>query len=135
MRWDFPCPGCRRKHAPPKRHLRWEWLNTENTILLDTSVLRPDLIVSDVIYNPRETRFLREAKEAGCPVFNGMYMLLYQGAAAFRLWTGQDMPVNAIKKKFFFLKTPVVLQKYRRSFIYVFILFLQKPLLCGSLCS
>jgi shikimate dehydrogenase len=75
--------------------------NTENTILPDTSILRPDLVVSDVIYNPRETRFLREAKEAGCAVFNGMYMLLYQGAEAFRLWTGQNMPVAEIKKKFF----------------------------------
>lgn len=75
--------------------------NTESTILPDTSILRPDLVVSDVIYNPRETRFLREAKEAGCAVFNGMYMLLYQGAEAFRLWTGQDMPVAEIKRKFF----------------------------------
>ena len=41
------------------------------------------------------------AREAGCPVFNGMYMLLYQGAEAFRLWTGQEMPVEHIKKMFF----------------------------------
>lgn len=75
--------------------------DTDATILPDTSILRPELIVSDVIYNPRETRFLREAKEAGCAVFNGMYMLLYQGAEAFRLWTGQAMPVAEIKKKFF----------------------------------
>ena len=75
--------------------------NTEGTIIEDTSLYHPDLIVSDVIYNPRETRFLKEAKEAGCRTFNGMYMLLYQGAEAFRLWTGKEMPVKEIKANFF----------------------------------
>ena len=74
---------------------------TEGTIIEDTSLYRPDLIVSDVIYNPRETRFLREAREAGCRTFNGMYMLLYQGAEAFRLWTGKEMPLEEIKAKYF----------------------------------
>lgn len=73
----------------------------DHAIITDTSLYRPDLIVSDVIYNPQETRFLREAREAGCQTFNGMYMLLYQGAEAFRLWTGQEMPVAEIKAKYF----------------------------------
>lgn len=75
--------------------------NTEGTIIEDTSLYHPDLIVSDVIYNPRETRFLKEAREAGCRTFNGIYMLLYQGAEAFRLWTGKEMPVKEIKANFF----------------------------------
>lgn len=75
--------------------------NTEGTIIEDTSLYHPDLIVSDVIYNPRETRFLKEAREAGCRTFNGMYMLIYQGAEAFRLWTGKEMPVKEIKANFF----------------------------------
>lgn len=75
--------------------------NTEMSIIPDISVFRPDLIVSDIIYNPQETLLLRQAKEAGCQTFNGMYMLLYQGAEAFRLWTGQDMPVDLIKEKYF----------------------------------
>lgn len=75
--------------------------NTEGTIIEDTSLYHPDLIVSDVIYNPRETRLLKEAREAGCRTFNGMYMLLYQGAEAFRLWTGKEMPVKEIKANFF----------------------------------
>ena len=75
--------------------------DTEGTIITDTSIFRPELIVSDVIYNPRETRLLREAREAGCHTFNGMYMLLYQGAEAFRLWTGREMPVAEIKAKYF----------------------------------
>ena len=60
-----------------------------------------DLFVFDVIYNPQETRLLREAKEAGCKTGNGMYMLLYQGAASFKLWTGEEMPVEIIKEKYF----------------------------------
>ena len=60
-----------------------------------------DLIVSDIIYNPRETKLLTMAKNQGNPFFNGSYMLLYQGAEAFRLWTGMEMPVEKIKKEFF----------------------------------
>ncbi len=75
--------------------------NVDRTIIQDTSMFHKDLFVFDVVYNPRETRLIREAKEAGCKAGNGMYMLLYQGAASFKLWTGQDMPVDIIKAKFF----------------------------------
>lgn len=75
--------------------------NEEASIITDLSMFHKDLIVSDVIYNPRETKFLRLAKEAGCAAFNGLYMLLYQGAEAFKLWTGQEMPVEIIKEKYF----------------------------------
>ena len=44
---------------------------------------------------------MRQAEEAGCRVSNGMNMLLYQGAAAFRLWTGKEMPVPLVREKFF----------------------------------
>lgn len=75
--------------------------NAEACILKDASMLRSDMVVSDVIYEPKETRLLRMAREAGCSTFNGMYMLLYQGAEAFRIWTGQEMPVEHIKEKYF----------------------------------
>lgn len=75
--------------------------NTDACIIKDTSVFHKDLIVSDVIYNPEETKLLRLAREAGCPTFNGLYMLLYQGAEAFRLWTGEEMPIPIIKEKYF----------------------------------
>lgn len=68
---------------------------------VDASLLHPNLIVSDIIYNPKETRLLKEAKAMGCPVMNGLYMLLYQGAAAFECWTGKEMPVSIIKEKYF----------------------------------
>jgi len=67
----------------------------------DTSFFFPDLIVADVIYNPAKTRFLQDAEKAGCRTFNGMYMLLYQGEAAFKIWTGCDMPVEIIREKYF----------------------------------
>ena len=75
--------------------------DTEKSILPDSSLLHKDLTVADIIYNPRKTLLLRQAEEAGCSVFNGMYMLLYQGAEAFRLWTGQEMPVEEIKERYF----------------------------------
>jgi len=75
--------------------------NTDNCIIDNEDVFRSDLIVSDVIYNPRETKLLRIAKEHSCKTFNGLYMLLYQGAEAFKIWTGKEMPVEDIKEKFF----------------------------------
>lgn len=67
----------------------------------DSSLLPKELIVSDIIYNPRKTLLLKQAEEAGCPYFNGLYMLLYQGAAAFTCWTGLEMPIELIKEKYF----------------------------------
>ena len=75
--------------------------HTEDCPLADLSGLHEGLIVSDVIYNPRETFLMKEAAARGCSTFNGLYMLLYLGAEAFYLWTGQDMPVAHIKEKFF----------------------------------
>ena len=75
--------------------------NEQNSIITDPSMFHKDLVVSDVIYNPRETALLKLAREAGCKTQNGLYMLLYQGAEAFRLWTGQTMPVELIKEKYF----------------------------------
>lgn len=75
--------------------------NTDNCIIKDENVFRPELIVSDVIYNPRETKLINMAKSHGCKTFNGLYMLLYQGAEAFKLWTGKDMPVEQIKAMHF----------------------------------
>lgn len=75
--------------------------DTDDCLITDTSVFHKNLIVSDIIYNPEETKLLRLAKEHGCAVFNGLYMLLYQGAEAFKIWTGKEMPVELIKEKYF----------------------------------
>lgn len=75
--------------------------NIEDSLITDTTMFHPNLTVSDIIYNPEETKLLRLAKETGCKTFNGLHMLLYQGAAAFKLWTGQEMPIEIIKEKYF----------------------------------
>ncbi|ADK15923.1 MULTISPECIES: shikimate dehydrogenase [Clostridium] len=69
------------------------------TYIPDKSFLRPDLIVTDTVYAPRETVLLKMAKEVGCKkTMNGLGMMLFQGAAAFKLWTGKDMPIEHMKK-------------------------------------
>lgn len=68
---------------------------------IPASLLDSHLIVSDIIYNPRQTQLLKDAKKAGCPTMNGLYMLLYQGAASFECWTNEKMPVSIIKEKYF----------------------------------
>lgn len=75
--------------------------NANQSLITDPTIFHKDLIVSDVIYNPRETQLLKLAREAGCRTQNGLYMLLYQGAEAFKLWTGKEMPVKIIKEKYF----------------------------------
>ena len=75
--------------------------NIDGCLVPDTSYFHPELIVSDVIYNPKQTKLLTMAKSAGLSTFNGMYMLLYQGAEAFRIWTNHEMPVDLVKKELF----------------------------------
>jgi shikimate dehydrogenase len=53
-------------------------------------------LVYDLVYNPRETPLLREAARAGARVLGGLPMLVYQGAAAFEMWTGKDAPVKVM---------------------------------------
>jgi len=47
-------------------------------------------LVYDLTYNPRETRLLREASEAGCETLDGLEMLIRQAAAQFKIWTGYE---------------------------------------------
>lgn len=65
--------------------------------ITDLSWFRPDLIVTDVVYAPPQTRMLREAQAAGCLTCDGLGMLLCQGAEAFRLYSGMEMPVEEIR--------------------------------------
>ncbi|HMF55271.1 MAG TPA: shikimate dehydrogenase [Pyrinomonadaceae bacterium] len=55
-------------------------------------------IAYDLVYNPLETRFLREAREAGCETIGGLSMLVEQAAAQFKLWTGTDAPVETMRE-------------------------------------
>jgi quinate/shikimate dehydrogenase len=75
---------------------------TKGTAVPDPSVFREDLVVADVVYNPAQTRMMREAREAGVrTVIGGKGMLLWQGVSAFKLFTGQDMPVDEVKALYF----------------------------------
>lgn len=55
-------------------------------------------LVYDLVYNPVETPLLREAKKAGARVLGGLPMLVYQGAAAFEIWTGKKAPIDIMFK-------------------------------------
>lgn len=69
----------------------------DQSLITDPSWLREDLIVYDTVYAPRTTKLMTIAQAAGVRhVFNGLGMMLYQGAEAFQLWTGQAMPGQAI---------------------------------------
>jgi shikimate dehydrogenase len=65
---------------------------------LDKKLLRRGLIVFDAVYNPLQTRLMREAAEAGAKTISGLDMLIGQGALAFELWTGMKPPVAEMKK-------------------------------------
>ncbi len=60
-------------------------------------ILYPDAIVMDIVYNPLETRFLKEAKKIGCKVVPGIEMFIYQGVRQFELWTGRDAPIDIMR--------------------------------------
>jgi len=71
------------------------------SVVKDVTMFHPNLVVTDAVYNPKETKMLREAKEAGCTCIDGQGMLVWQGAAAFKLYTGQEMPVEGVKDLLF----------------------------------
>ena len=68
------------------------------SVVPDASYFRPELIVVDVPYSPLETTMRSMAKSVGCKTMNGLGMMLFQGSAAFELWTGEPMPIEHMKK-------------------------------------
>ena len=74
----------------------------EESLIKDTRVFRENLVVADAVYNPRETKMLQDAQAAGCKIaLGGIGMLLRQGEAAFRIFTGENMPTEEVYEKFF----------------------------------
>ena len=71
------------------------------SVVKDVKAFYPGLVVADAVYNPEETKLLKEAKEAGCTCIGGKGMLLWQGVAAFKLFTGKDMPVKEVKELYY----------------------------------
>jgi len=66
---------------------------------LRLEVIPKGVLVYDVVYNPRLTPLLRLAREAGADTLDGLPMLVYQGAASFKLWLGKEAPVDIMLKK------------------------------------
>lgn len=69
-----------------------------NEMPVPTDWLHPQLIASDLIYNPLETRLLSEAKAIGARVHSGVGMFINQGALAFELWTGKSAPGEVMRE-------------------------------------
>jgi len=66
---------------------------------LDNILLHEDLMVFDIIYNPLETRLIKDAAQLGCKTLGGLEMLVNQGALAFEWWTGKKPSTDLMKKK------------------------------------
>lgn len=71
------------------------------TPVKDATVFHKNLIVADVVYNPKKTKLMLDAEVAGCKTVGGLGMLLWQGAEAYKLFTGEDMPVQEVKELYF----------------------------------
>jgi shikimate dehydrogenase len=67
-------------------------------IPLDVDSLRPEMAVADVIFNPPQTRLIREAAERGCSVLDGLGMLVSQGVISFQIWTGVTPDPNVMRE-------------------------------------
>lgn len=66
---------------------------------VDFELISPNTFVYDIIYTPAETLFLKTAREHGCQTLNGEGMLVGQGAASFKLWTGADADIELMTEK------------------------------------
>jgi shikimate dehydrogenase len=66
--------------------------------LVTSDMMHSDLVVFDIVYNPLNTRLLQEAEIAGANIIDGVKMLVYQGAQAFKIWTGKTPPVDVMEK-------------------------------------
>jgi shikimate dehydrogenase len=69
-----------------------------NQSLTKPEWLKPNLTVMDIVYNPMETKLVKDAKSAGAKVVNGLEMLIYQGAASFEIWTKKQAPVKVMRE-------------------------------------
>ena len=67
------------------------------SLIKDIKTLHNSLFVADIIYYPSKTELLSQAEEMGCKIMNGLNMLVYQGALAFNIWTGRNMPKSIIE--------------------------------------
>ena len=74
------------------------WPEVEQSALPEGVHLSAKMLVYDLVYRPRPTLMLQKATQAGCRTQDGLAMLVYQGAAAFELWTGHRAPVETMRQ-------------------------------------
>jgi shikimate dehydrogenase len=73
--------------------------NGNEPLDIDVNALRPGMVVADVIVDPPDTRFLRDARTQGCTVIDGLGMLINQGVIGVKYWTGMDVDPAAMRKR------------------------------------
>jgi shikimate dehydrogenase len=78
----------------------------DQSVIPDASYFHPGLVVTDLIYVPEETKLLKMARSAGNQTVSGLGMQLFQGVSAFKMWTGQDMPIDIARAILFGQGTP-----------------------------
>ena len=71
--------------------------HTDQKPNVDYDTIRPELVVTDVIFNDPHSLFLQEAEKRGARTINGLGMLVNQGALNFKLWTGVEPQVEVMK--------------------------------------
>ncbi|MBI2849336.1 MAG: shikimate dehydrogenase [Chloroflexi bacterium] len=69
----------------------------EQSSPIPESLMPRQALIFDVVYNPPETPLLRQAKKTGASALGGLPMLIHQGAEAFKLWTGQEAPLEVMR--------------------------------------
>lgn len=69
------------------------------SLITDPTMLHTDLIVTDCIYSPRKTKLLEIAEQQGCKTLNGIGMMLWQGVAQIKIWTGEEAPIEYVKEQ------------------------------------
>ena len=72
--------------------------DAEARLPLDVQSLTPDTVVADAVVNPPRTRLIRDAQERGCRIVDGLALLVNEGAAAFRVWTGMDADIGVMRE-------------------------------------
>jgi shikimate dehydrogenase len=71
--------------------------NAAARLAVATDSFTPPLLVADVIFNPPETRLIRDAKAAGCTTLDGLGMLVNQAVIGFKIWTGVDADATVMR--------------------------------------
>lgn len=71
-------------------------MDVRDTLLLNPQCFHPALLVNDLVY--RDTALLKAARKRGARTLSGLGMLLYQGAKAFKIWTGKPAPVKVMRE-------------------------------------